>query len=288
MDACWVCGSSELAVVKPSNLPADPTPDDFRITDSRYGVTLEIQRCAQCGFLECPENLDLVRLYSALEDPDYEEGRDQRALQQCKLLEVVQPFQAGGRLLDIGAGTGTLVEQAVRMGYVAEGIEPSLWLQRRAAERGLRVHQGVFPHPNAKGPYDVVTLVDVIEHVRNPSGLLRNVREVLNPGGIMLLVMPDVSSLPARLMRWRWWHFRIAHVGYFNPQTMRMLVERSGFTLLSVGRPGWYLPLDYLLDRVNAYLPLRLPVPPFAAHWTVPLNLRDSMYAVCQLSWGPS
>src|SRR5229473_3490556 len=60
------------------------------------------------------------------------------------------------------------------MGYDAQGVEPSEWLCTRGREQGLRIHRGVFPHPDVTGFYDVVTLVDVLEHVSNPVGLLRD------------------------------------------------------------------------------------------------------------------
>jgi hypothetical protein len=56
---------------------------------------------------------------------------------------------------------------------VPRGIEPSRALQATAVARGLRVHLGVIPSPEISGPYDVVTAIDVIEHVDKPLGLLR-------------------------------------------------------------------------------------------------------------------
>src|SRR5229473_933230 len=163
--SCWICGSTNLLLAKRSNLKADLGSSDFAITDSRYGVTTDIFRCTGCGFVECANQADVLSFYEELQDPSYEEGRTQRSLQQKKLLELLPGTARGKRLIDIGAGSGMLVEQAIHLGYQAEGVEPSNWLAGKARELGLPVHDGAFPNPKTPGPYDVVTLVDVIEHV---------------------------------------------------------------------------------------------------------------------------
>ena len=65
-----------------------------------------------------------------------------------------------------------------------------------------------------------MTLVDVIEHVADPLALLRGARDYVAPGGLVLLVTPDVDSVAARLFGKRWWHLRLAHVGYFNRRSL--------------------------------------------------------------------
>jgi 2-polyprenyl-3-methyl-5-hydroxy-6-metoxy-1,4-benzoquinol methylase len=201
---------------KPSNIPRPLEAQAFAVTDSAYGVTGELYRCVECGFLQCSALDNALSFYEDLEDPAYEAGRSQRGLQARKLLDATRGYLPHGRLLDVGAGSGILVEQAMQMGYAAEGIEPSRWLQRRARELQLAVYLGTLPSPEITGPYDVVTLIDVIEHVARPVDLLKQVHEVVRPGGIVAAVTPDVASFAARIARRKWWHFRVAHIGYFD------------------------------------------------------------------------
>jgi 2-polyprenyl-3-methyl-5-hydroxy-6-metoxy-1,4-benzoquinol methylase len=280
---CWVCGSTELKVVKHSDLKGSLSPNHFLITDKAYGVTLELKRCTDCGFLQSDESDDVLRQYCELEDPQYESTRIQRSLQQRKLLEIIRRRKPRGRLLDIGAATGILVEEALAMGYTAEGVEPSAWLQEQAEQRGLPVHRGAFPAFRTNGLYDVVTLVDVLEHVPNPLSLLRSIRNILSADGVLLVVTPDVGSVTARMMGWRWWHFRFAHIGYFNRRTLRMLVSRAGMRSIAEGRPGWYFSAEYLLERISSYCPgpVSLPNTHLLSKITVPLNLMDSIYVLC-------
>lgn len=280
--ACWICGSTGLTLIRPSAITHAISSADFAITDSHYGVTGALHCCPNCGFLQCGDLSDVVRFYEESEDPAYEAGREQRVLQARRLLNIVRRHVPSGRLVDVGAGSGMLVEAACAMGYQAEGVEPSHWLRQRAIERGLKVHAGTYPHEDVRSGFDIVTLVDVIEHVRNPVDLLRHVARQLAENGVGLVVTPDLKSVAARLMGRKWWHFRIAHIGYFDRRTLLLALDKAGFAPIEIGRPGWYFSGDYLLERVNTYLPRPLRFPPrqFLRRLTVPVNLRDSLYVV--------
>lgn len=279
---CWVCGSQSLHFFKASDIDTELTSQSFAITDSDYGRTGELYKCSECGFIQCTDIQNALSFYETLEDTEYEAGRAERALQARKLLEIVLSEKPRGRLVDIGAGSGILVEQARLLGYEAEGVEPSRWLQQQAASRGLPVHLGVFPHAAIERGIDVVTLVDVIEHVSNPVTILRQMCESMADNGIGLVVTPDVGSLAARLLGKRWWHFRFAHIGYFDKKTLLSALRHAGLESIHIGRPTWYFPGDYLLKRVNHYLPtfLQFPVPSFWSKVAIPLNLRDSLYVL--------
>lgn len=278
---CWICGGGPLVLRKPANLGGPLDSRAFAITDSNYGVTAAIYACGACGFLQCADLDDVTRYYEGLEDEAYEAGRPSRRLQLRKVLERVRRHRAGGRLLDIGAASGILVGEARQMGYEAEGVEPSRWLQQRAVERRLPVHHGTFPHPCCAGPYDVVTLVDVIEHVTAPLFLLQAARQALAPDGIVAIVTPDVASPSARLLGWRWWHFRVAHVGYFERSTLELAARRSGLAAVAFHRPGWYFSGDYLWDRAFKLAGIAGPrAPAVLKRVTIPVNPRDSLLAI--------
>jgi len=280
---CWVCGADPLEHFRESSVAREALgAGSFRITDADYGRTLELVRCRSCGFVQLAEPVDVTPFYARMDDPAYELTRSSRALQASELLEGLSPGFHGARLLDVGAGSGILVEQANRLGWEAEGVEPSAWLANRARERGIAVHTGTLPHPGPTPPYDVVTLVDVIEHVTDPRGLLGEVRKLLRPGGLLLVVTPDVTSVAARALGPRWWHYRIAHVGYFGPTTLHTLLSGSGFVLESRWRPAWYFSVDHVRTLAARMLPfLRwVPIPRALARATVRLNLFDSMAAL--------
>jgi 2-polyprenyl-3-methyl-5-hydroxy-6-metoxy-1,4-benzoquinol methylase len=282
---CWICGAP-VSLVRESSLPNQLTGAQFRITDADYGRTAAIYRCDRCNFHQCSEMVGVLNYYIEMNDQAYEATRSQRVLQERKLLHQIPLQRAPSelRLLDVGAGSGILVQEALVMGFSAEGVEPSLELQARAVELGLSVKAGVLPHPELAGPYDVITLVDVIEHVPDPVGLLKAVKTVLAPGGVIAVVTPDRRSVMARLMGYKWWHYRIAHIGYFDRATLDLALAKVDLVGTGFYRPTSYFPLKYITDRLIGYLPrpLRFRTPEAMNRITVPLNLRDSMMVICQ------
>lgn len=259
-------------------------PRHFAVTDYAYGQTLDLFRCPRCGLRQCGDVGGVLAHYEQLEDDAYDAGREQRRLQMRYLLARLRPYAARGTLLDVGAASGILVEEATRLGYDARGIEPGRAFQAAAARRGLPVTLGTLPHVDLTGPFDVVTLVDVIEHVEDPVRLLNDAARLLRPGGVGVLVTPDVQSLAARVMGRRWWHYRPAHITYFDRQTVHRLVHTCGLELVSEFRPTWVFPLDYLWERALSYLPRRLGfrLPARAASIHLPLNLHDSLALIAR------
>jgi SAM-dependent methyltransferase len=280
---CWICGGARLRLVKPSNLPEGLHPDALRITDANYGLTADIFRCEGCGFLQCPNVPPVLELYEKMSDDSYEGTRAARARQARALMNIISRHKKAARLLDVGAGSGILVEEALASGFAARGIEPSSPLQAIAAQRGLPVTHGVLPNSELPGPFDVVTLIDVIEHVPDPVDLVRRIKSVMAPDGIFVVVTPDVDSVAARLMGWKWWHFRAAHIGYFNKSTLGLALEKAGLRVIAITRPSWRLPSSYLARRAFSYLPrpFRPPLPQILDRLVVPINLYDSLLFIC-------
>jgi 2-polyprenyl-3-methyl-5-hydroxy-6-metoxy-1,4-benzoquinol methylase len=282
INTCWICSQNKLKLVKPSNIDSSLTSQSFAITDKQYGVTGDIFLCNSCGFLQCHKLPNVLKYYEEMEDKNYDETSDQRSLQMKKVLKCIEPFKNHGRLLDIGAGSGLLVREADVLGYEAEGIEPSVWLQKIAENNNLKVHLGTLPHSSVGHNYDIITLVDIIEHVSAPVDILKDVYSVLDDNGICLLITPDVKSLMARILKWKWWHYRIAHIGYFNKETIELCLKNAGFKIVSISRPIWYFPANYLIKRIMKYLPsfMNIPLPAFLSKITIPLNLYDSIQVI--------
>jgi len=282
---CRICGSAALRQLWRTDFnDVGPVTADFRITDAGYGRTGTMHECSTCGFRQCSDLGNVLSFYENMVDEEYEHTRAPRALQARRLLSHLGPFKSRGRLLDIGAGSGILVEEAVAIGYSAEGVEPSSYLQEQAHRRRLSVYRGVLPHVAASGPYDVVTMVDVIEHVTDPIDLLRKAVATMAEDGVLLVVTPDVRSVAARLLGRQWWHYRIAHIGYFDRMTLENALAAAGLRPIRIARPSWYFPASYLAERAFRYLPtaLRLQVSHVLGNVTVRLNLFDSILMVCR------
>lgn len=281
---CWACGGKEFRLYKNTDVKEELNSQNFAITNFNYGMTGELHKCQACDFIQCSDLQDVLGFYEDLEDQEYENTRKERKLQESRLLKYIGRYKASGSILDIGAGSGILVEAALETGYQATGIEPSRWLQENADKLQLPVLQGTFPHPDTPGPYDIISLVDVIEHLPEPINLLQDIHKALDDHGIFVTTTPDVNSMVARILRHKWWHFRMAHIGYFNRSNLRILLERAGFEVVSMTRPSWYFTLKYLGVRILSFFPkfLRFPLPRFFEKIIIPVNLRDSIQVVCK------
>ncbi|MBF0538680.1 MAG: class I SAM-dependent methyltransferase [Nitrospirae bacterium] len=281
---CWICASRSLELMRPSTIRRPLSEVNFAITDPNYGITSAIYRCQGCGFLQCAQLNDTLQYYRTLKDEEYDNSAQHRLHQADKLLQTVTRYKKSGSLLDVGAGTGYLLQQAQLLGFETVGVEPSSWLCEKAVKKGLNVLCGVLPNPVLSPPYDVVTLIDVIEHVTNPVDVLSSVTGVMAGDAIGVLVTPDVESLAARLTGRRWWHYRVAHVGYFTRKTISLALDRAGLRPIAFSRPAWYLSAAYLMSRLNVYLPsyLKLNPPTVLNRLTVGFNLFDSMLVVFQ------
>jgi 2-polyprenyl-3-methyl-5-hydroxy-6-metoxy-1,4-benzoquinol methylase len=292
---CWICGSDDSSRWKRRSVDRELTPDDLQITDAHYGSTLGLRRCNACSFIfaDGDDLRRLTALYERLSDPTYLEGQESRAFQMRWLLgEVLRTKPNAGTLLDVGAAAGLVVAEARRRGLVAVGVEPSRALVLSAPQvNGVELIQGTFPHPQLAGrTFDVISMVDVVEHVADPVQLLRDCGQSLSQGGILVVVTPDVGSATARLMGKRWWHLRFAHVGYFNTRSMRHATTAAGLVAVRSLRARWFFRVGYVAERLTRYLPIgrlndlvrRVPVLRRAYDRVVPLNLGDSMVLFLQ------
>ena len=295
LEACWVCASTDTREWKPASLERRLESDDLRITDDRYGVTLALRRCNGCGFIFADgEEMDqLTGLYADLDDPGYEDSQEPRRLQMQWLLELAEEQCPEARtMLDVGAASGLLVAEGDRRGLDACGIEPSAALVA-AAERthGVKLVCGTLPHPAlGSHKFDIVFLVDVLEHVSDPVALLEQCAAMLNDDGVFVVVTPDVGSMAARMLRRRWWHYRLAHVGYFDAATLDHAAARAGLTPVVKRRAKWFFTIDYLASRAEQYLPIgglnravrKSSVGRKLYETVTPLDLRDSYVMIAR------
>ncbi|MDX1952230.1 MAG: class I SAM-dependent methyltransferase [Verrucomicrobiota bacterium] len=279
---CWVCNGTEWKVFKESTLNGNISPEDFRITDSHYGHTARIDECTACGFKQCTDLSTVLNFYENLEDPEYNKGREQRGLQSRKILESLVRYKTSGQLLDIGAASGILIEQAEKLGFHCIGIEPSRSLAQAAIANGFNVRLGTFPHESVRGPFDIITLVDVLEHVPHPGELLKNIANHLSPTGFGVLTTPNVESWMARFLKSKWWHFRVAHIGYFSPATLTRLMESADLEIIETSSPPWYFTMEYAAERAQKYFPsvFHFKLPHFLRERTIRVNFFDSMQVI--------
>ena len=245
--------------IKGTVAPEKISSDDFKITDSHYGLRWTFFSCRDCRFVfanPSPPQETIVEFYSGLADEEYSQEDEGRGRNFATILKRLLPFAPpGSLLLDVGAASGIFLNLARQAGYRVEGIEPSLALVADAEKLyGLKLFCGTVEQFAANEKFAVVTLLDVLEHVTDPDALLGTLSGFLAPGGMLVIVTPDISSLAARVLGGRWWHYRVAHLNFFNSRSLGRLMQKHGFEIVQRRRFAWNFSAYYLVTRLLPFL----------------------------------
>jgi len=257
LSACPVCGSPDVSSWKKGNFAfKDLNKDQVKITDSEYGKIWDLSICGRCRHIfanPSPSPDFIASLYGEVEDPSYDEeseGRARNFLVILKVLERLRP--AKGKLFDVGAATGILLALARGRGWIPFGVEPSGWAVARAREgHGLfLLHGSLDGVPESLGLFQAVTMVDIIEHTPAPREAVAKAAALLEDGGWLCLVTPDIRSAAARLAGKRWWHLRPGHLAYFSKESLERLLGDAGFRIVERRRYAWTFSAHYLATRL--------------------------------------
>ena len=168
------------------------------------------------------------------------------------------------RLVDAGAGRGRFVASAQAAGYEAEGFEPDF--ARVSAARsayGVELEKaGIEEVAYGAGSVDAVSAWHVLEHVADPGAAVAAFARWLRPGGALLVGVPNLDSLQARLGGARWYHLDLPrHRTHFTPAGLDALLRRHGLDpvrthhVLAEHNPfGMWQSLANRLTRRPSYL----------------------------------
>src|SRR6202795_3352713 len=101
-----------------------------------------------------------------------------------------------GRLLDIGCGDGTMLEQAMSLGWSVEGADFVSKAVAKGRRKDLEVNLGAVEDLNLPdAAFYLILMSHLIEQVYDPIGLLRECRRLLTPGGKLIVATPNAESL---------------------------------------------------------------------------------------------
>jgi SAM-dependent methyltransferase len=212
-----------------------------------------IARCRNCGLWFVnpqPTTEELKQFYATYDEGVVWRGSEEhfnRGVRKA-ILRVKRP----GMVLDVGCGSGNFLRSMKEAGFAPFGIEPSGTGSEYGREtHGVDIYHGMIEDylaANRGRRFDVITLLNVLEHLTDPAGTLRQLRQVLAPDGIIVIVVPDARfhDLIGRLRRLVGVSdpysfndkgflaaFRVPeHLCAFQPRTITSLLQHCEFRVL--------------------------------------------------------
>jgi SAM-dependent methyltransferase len=157
-----------------------------------------------------------------------------RALSRMPLraLAALKP----GLLLDVGCGRGDLGAAFIRRGWHVDGFDPSAAACAVAEARGLRVQLGTLEtvsYPDAS--FDAAIMNHTLEHMVDPLADLARVKELLKPGGVIAISVPNFASWQRKVFGRHWFPLELPrHRTHFTPQALTRAISSAGFEVVAI------------------------------------------------------
>lgn len=240
---CPVCGSPEIKLML--------SPKDYTVS----GQTFPIVECGQCSLRftqDVPDERSIGPYYKAesyishtntskgLINRIYKTVRRKTLVRKRKLVEKFTG-KKNGKLLDVGSGTGSFVNEMKQAGWETLGLEPDEDARRIAGEQHqLELAAPAVLYNLPQESFDAVTLWHVLEHVHDLNGYIRQLKKILAPAGRLFIAVPNYTSLDAKIYGEFWAAYDVPrHLYHFSPLSMQTLMEKNGLRIIQY-KPMWY------------------------------------------------
>jgi len=231
----------------------------------------DIYECNNCGLftthprlsrnqmtLYYPENY--ICYLPAIEDESNWFSFINRWLGLRKRVNLIHKISGNiGRILDIGCATGILLSGMQKKGWDCFGVEPDKNAAIYAEKRfGFSIINGYLEDTNFPDNYfDVVTIMDVLEHVQDPKTFIKEIRRILKTDGFLIATLPNSSAWERYIFGPYWIGWDVPrHYRTFNNENIKIFLSRLGFSNINVfsftGRQGAFMiSLNFWLKEWN-------------------------------------
>lgn len=171
----------------------------------------------------------------------------------------VPAWKNEGRALDIGCGNGAYLLLLKKLGWDVVGVDISDNVAREVKAAGIPIFTGELERlKKDQGPFKLITLWHVLEHLPDPLKTLQEVFELLVDNGRVIIEVPNSNSLMAKVFRSNWFPWDLPrHLCHFTPATLSDLLNRAGFQGINLSflpKNNVWRTLDYwLADKEIKY-----------------------------------
>jgi SAM-dependent methyltransferase len=193
----------------------------------------DLMECKGCGSISasvCRNQVVPAEIYEEYYQGTAFEIPEATGVSLDRLVESFEPFRQTGRLIDIGYGEGGLLNAAQRRGWSCYGTEVDLRALEVGRRRGWVVGSPGCDELFPKEGFDVVTMIEFLEHVSEPESFLKAALRLLRPGGTIYLTTPNARSLNRSLLGLRWSVIcPPEHLTIWTARGLRAALARAGF-----------------------------------------------------------
>ncbi|HEY2899178.1 MAG TPA: class I SAM-dependent methyltransferase [Polyangia bacterium] len=231
----------------------------------RFATAIDPQTKESFSVLQCPacqlghtkpQPPDLGPYYGAA----YHGGRHAFTSRFCirrrlRLLRQAAGNGRPGRLLDVGCGDGSFLAAAGerdRWQVAGTEINPDA-----ARKKGLEVRESIKEIGKLAGPFRCITLWHSLEHLRDPRAALASLAELLEPGGVLLVAVPNAAGWQARTFGARWFHLDVPrHLFHFSRKALTLAFQSAGLTpFLQWNQEFEYDLFGWSQSALNQFMP---------------------------------
>lgn len=200
-------------------------------------------KCKNCGFVFIKKIPSLSELESHYSNYVYDREQYLSPLTVKSyemLLDEFESYRHTNRMLDVGCGVGFFLEQAKKRGWEVFGTEYSAKAIEICKEKGINTVEGevnsrAFHHHD----FDVITSIEVLEHLNNPKKEIYEIKNLLRRGGLFYCTTPNFNSLLRLYLKDKYDIISYPeHLSYYTMKTLNKLLTDNGFIkikLLSTG-----------------------------------------------------
>jgi len=218
-------------------------------------------RCEVGVISPMPGDDDLERLYAVSSYRSRDGKRFNPAIESFIYLSRIvrknriKRFIRSGSVLDIGCGGGLFLDVMKRDGWIVTGAEFNAETARDVS--GMYAIPVVSGSPSewsfSEGNFDVITMNHVLEHLREPDGMVAECRRLLRKGGLFVCSVPNIASLQASAGKGVWFHLDIPyHIHHFTEAGLTKLLKKHSFSIVRVRRFDIaYGPFGWLQTLLN-------------------------------------
>ena len=157
--------------------------------------------------------------------------------------KLLSRFASPGRLLDVGAAAGFILQGYADAGWRGDGLEPNARLAAHGRDRlGFNMHVGSLEAFRSDCLYDAVSMIQVVAHFVDPLSAFRSAVRLTKPGGLWLIETWNRASFTARFFGSNWHEYSPPTVlHWFTPRQLKATLERLGMRQIARGRPAKWL-----------------------------------------------